>query len=185
MMGKGYTKIAGATDDTNNTFHPLRTANIFSIITFRWMNDVLEAGNKHPLEQSDVLPLHDNDKAKVLAESLKKEWNSHIDNCKKGKTKPKLWKSVLKTISLRNICIAWSLMLLESFGRIMQPILVGFLVQFLRNPDQDPSILYCCAALMSFNGLLYILAHSGNFYLDLLGMKLRGALQTIVYHKVT
>lgn len=185
MTRKGYSKITGVEDDRKCISHPLKTANIFSILTFWWMNDVLRTGNKRPLEQSDFLPLHESGRTREWTERLKNQWNSDIERCNKEKTNPNLWKSILNIIPLQDICISWSLILLESFGRIVQPLLVGILVQFLRNSNKDPSILYFCAALMASNGLFYILAHSGDFYLDLLGMKLRSGLQGIIYHKVT
>lgn len=185
MTGKGYKKIAVAEEDEKHISHPLSTANIFSILTFGWMNGVLRTGNERPLEHSDFLPLHENDRASDWTERLRDQWNCDVERCNKEGTKPKLWKTVLKIISLRQICIAWSLISLESVGRVMQPLLIGILVQFLRNgANQDPTILYVCAALMASNGLLYNLSHTGNFYVELIGMKLRSALQGIVYHKV-
>ena len=184
MPVKGYEKITGVEDNEQPISHPLSTANIFSVLTFSWMNSILRTGRERPLEQSDFLPLHENDRTRELTEHLKNQWDSDVDRSNKEGTKPKLWKCVLKIISLRDICVTWLLILLESVGRIMQPLLVGVLVHFLRTANEDRGILYLFAALMFSNGLLYLLSHSGDFYLDLLGMKLRSALQGIIYHKV-
>ena len=155
MTGKGY-KITTLEDDENCIYHPLSTANIFSVLTFWWMNsDVLRTGNERPLEQSDFLPLHPNDRTRDMTERLKNQWNSGVERCNREGTKPKLWKSILKLISLREICITCSVISLESIGRNMEPLLVGILIQFMRTANEDASILYFC--------LQWFIIHPGSF----------------------
>ena len=185
MTKKGYRKVLGQnTEDQHELHHPLTTANFLSIFTFWWMNGIFRKGNKRPLDQSDFLPLHHQHRTRDLTEGLQKQWNSDLQKCNEERTEPKLWKSVIKMISFKEFCISWCLMLLESIASIMKPLLIGIIVHFLRFGDADPGVLYLCAGLMALNGLLYIFCNTSYFHLELLGMKLRSALQGLVYLKV-
>ncbi|XP_078362204.1 ATP-binding cassette sub-family C member 4-like [Oculina patagonica] len=186
MTKKGYRKVP--VEDTVNQHklhHPLTTANFLSIFAFWWMNNVFRKGTKEPLDQSDFLPLHQEERTRDLTERLQKQWNSDLQKCNEEGTEPKLWKSVIKIISFKEFCLCLSLLLLESVGRIMQPLLIGILVYLLRVRNADPVYLYLCAGLMTFNGLTYILSNYSGFILELLGMKLRSALQGLIFQKIT
>ncbi|KAL9954934.1 hypothetical protein ACROYT_G042523 [Oculina patagonica] len=186
MTKKGYRKVPG--HDTVNHHelqHPLTTANYLSVLTFWWMNGILRKGTKQPLDQSDFLPLHHQDRTRDVTERLQKQWNSEVQKCNEEGTEPKLWKSVIKIISFKQFCISWTLLLLESVAQVMQPLLIGILVYFLRSGNADPVNLYLCAGLMTFNGLLYVFSNLSSFHLEILGMKLRSALQGLVYLKIT
>ena len=186
MTKNGYSKIPGQdTANQHEHYHPLTTANFFSIFTLWWMNGVFRKGNERPLQQSDFLPLHEEDRTRVLTERLQKQWKSDMERCKKEGTRPKLWKTVIKIVSFKEICITSCLALLESVGRVTQPLLIGILVHFLRFGNEYSSHLYLCAGLMALNSLLYIFIHFNDFHLELLGMKLRSALQGMIYLKVS
>ena len=185
MTKKGYRKVPDQDKGNQNELsHPLITANFLSILTFWWINGIFRKGNKRPLDQSDFLPLHHQDRTRDLTERLRKQWNSDLQKCNEYGTEPKLWKSVMKMISFKEFCVSWSLILLESVAQVMQPLLIGILVHFLRSGDADPVYLYLCAGLMTLNGFLYVFPNISNFHLELLGMKLRSALQGLVYLKV-
>ena len=185
MTKKGYSKVPRhGTADQHEVHHPLLTANYLSIFTFWWMNDILRKGTKQPLDQSDFLPLHHQDRTRDITERLQKQWNSDLQKCNEEGTEPKLWKSVINIISFKEFCISWSLILLETIAQIMQPLLIGILVHLLRSGNANAVYFYLCAGLMAFNGLLYMLSNYSYFHLELLGMKLRSALQGLVYLKV-
>ncbi|KAL9954927.1 hypothetical protein ACROYT_G042515 [Oculina patagonica] len=186
MTKKGYRKVPGQdTVDQHELHHPLTTANYLSIFTFWWMNDIFRKGTKQPLDQSDFLPLHHEDRTRDITERLQKQWNSDLQKCNEEGTEPKLWKSVIKIIPFKEFCISWSLLLLESVAQVMQPLLIGILVYFLRSGNADHVYLYLCAGLMSFSGLLHIFSNFSICHLELLGMRLRSALQGLIYLKIT
>ena len=185
MTKKGYRKVPDQdTEDQHELHHPLITANFLSILTFWWMNGIFRKGNKRPLNQSDFLPLHHQDRTRDLTERLQKQWNSDLQKCNEDGTEPKLWKSVMKMIPFKEFCVSWLLILLESVAQVMQPLLIGIFVHFLRSGNADPVYLYLCAGLMTLNGFLYLFSNISYFHLELLGMKLRSALQGLVYLKV-
>ncbi|XP_078355362.1 ATP-binding cassette subfamily C member 4-like, partial [Oculina patagonica] len=99
MSNKGYEAIAtGNEDDDKDYYHPTTSTNFLSLLTFWWMNNVFKIGSKRPLKQSDLLPLHEENRTRDLTERLQKEWNGHVQECNMAEAKqPKLWKCVLKT----------------------------------------------------------------------------------------
>ena len=185
MTKKGYRKVPDQNSENQHEFyHPLITANFLSILTFWWMNGIFRKGNKRPLDQSDFLPLHHQGRTRDLTERLQKQWNNDIQKCNEERTEPKLWKSVMKMISFKEFCVSLSLIFLESVAQIMQPLLIGILVHILGSRNASPVYLYLFAGLMTLNGLLYIFTNLSYFHLELLGMKLRSALQGLIYLKV-
>ena len=187
MTKKGYREVPDQdldTEEQHELHHPLITANFLSVLTFWWMNEIFRKGNKRPLDQSDLLPLHHQDKTHDSTERLQKQWNSDLQKCNDDGTEPKLWKSVIKMISFKEFCISWSLLLLTSVNQVMQPLLIGILVHFLKSGAAHPAYLYLCAGIMTFSGLLYIFSNYNAFHLELLGMKLKSSLQGLIYLKV-
>ena len=166
---------------------PQKDAGLFSLLTFWWMNGVFQTGAKRPLEESDFLPLQEQDETQRLTENIQKLWSCEKKKCAESGKKPRLWKSVLKAVSLRQ----WGLLLFtnlaESTCRVLQPLLLGFMVSEMMNiQNDDRSLLYMCAAAMLLNAVVRSQVLHQFFYRSLLlGMQLRAALKGVVYLKVS
>ena len=184
MPLKGYEKLASDEKDDEESFHPLSKANFFSAFTFWWMNDLFKTGSQRPLTPSDIFPIHEKYKTQELTEKLQKQWNSDIERCRRKGKRAKLWKSVLKTISLKNVCLLWSVLVFYSAGRVIQPLLLGTLVHLLMDPDKGYSLAYGVAALMPLCGLAAASSHFIAYQFDVLGLQLSSAIKGIVYLKV-
>ena len=93
MPNKGYETLTSDDDeaDTDSQSHPSMSANVLSLFSFWWMNNVFRTGSKRPLKQSDFLPLHEKDRTRDLTERLQVEWNIHVQECNTTEGKqPKL-----------------------------------------------------------------------------------------------
>lgn len=55
--------------------NPKKSANIFSILSFWWVGELLAIGNKRPLENEDLFPLLDEDKTRTATEKLHSTWS--------------------------------------------------------------------------------------------------------------
>ena len=97
MTRDGYKKVP----DEDHT----ERVSCLSFMFFHWMNNVLKTGNERPIEQSDFLPLSEENTSSFLIEHLQKEWNKEKAKCKGKKKRPKLWKSVLKLLPLKEVLI--------------------------------------------------------------------------------
>ena len=189
MPAKDYEILATEENDETRqqkSSHPMSSANFLSLLTFYWMNGIFKIGNKRPLNQSDFLPLHDDDRTRDLTERLKKEWNNHVQECNSTAGKqPKLWKCVLRTISWKEILYLMSFWFPESVCRVSQPLVLGLLLRLLSSTDSDRTLTYACCLLLTLGGLSTAYVHYSAYIFELLGMRLSSALKGIIYLKVT
>ena len=166
---------------------PLKEAGLFSLLTFWWMNGVFKIGAKRPLEESDFLPLQEEDETQRLTEKIQKLWSSEKKKCAESGRQPRLWKSVLKAVSLRQWGLLLFTNLMDSTCRILQPLLLGFMIsQMMVIQNREYSLLYVGAAAMLLTVVVKTLSmHQYNYHSLLLGMQLRAALKAVVYQKVS
>jgi len=75
---------------------------LFSLLFFQWMNIVFKTGSKRALEQTDFLPLARENTSCFLMEQLQTKWNNEKTKCQKNDRKPKLWKSVIKMLTVKD-----------------------------------------------------------------------------------
>lgn len=50
--------------------NPKEAANVLSVLSFSWMNNVFAVGNRRPLENDDLLPLINEDKTQTCTKKL-------------------------------------------------------------------------------------------------------------------
>ena len=184
MVSQNYERVP---DTKRSPADPQKDAGLFSLLTFWWMNGVFQTGAKRPLEESDFLPLQEQDETQRLTENIQKLWSCEKKKCAESGKKPRLWKSVLKAVSLRQWGFLLFTNLLYFTCRVLQPLLLGFLVSEMMDiQNDDRSLLYVCAAAMSVNALVRSQVQHQCFYRSLLlGMQLRAALKGVVYLKVS
>ena len=53
---------------------PRQAAGFLSLLTFSWMNNVLELGSKQPLEEKHLFPVEPVNQSEKLVGELEKEW---------------------------------------------------------------------------------------------------------------
>ena len=190
MSNKGYETLGFDNDecDDRRSSHPTTSANFLSLLSFWWINKIFKIGSKRPLKQSDFLPLHPDDRTRDLTERLQKEWNNHVQECNmmtEGK-QPKLWKCVLKTVTLNDVFLPLCFWLMESMFRVSQPLVVGLLLHLLNSAEDSRNHLlaYACCIFLTLSGLTSSCTHYSAYSCDLLGMRLSSAIKGIVYLKV-
>ncbi|KAL9956611.1 hypothetical protein ACROYT_G038110 [Oculina patagonica] len=180
MKRSGYKKISAKDDEENFS--------ILSRLLFLWMNEVVNIGSERALEQGDFLPLSKENETRSVTEKLQVKWNDEKASSKRNNKRSKLWKSVIKMVSVKEVLIIVATGLLESVGRILQALFLGFLVSALISSEEPQKnvLLYDCALAMAANHLIKSIAlHHYFFTNDMLGIKLRSALKGLVYIKTS
>ena len=181
MKRGGYKKISAKESEENFS--------ILSLLLFQWMNGVVKIGSERPLEQGDILPLSKENKTRSVTEKLQANWDDEKASSKRNnKTKAKLWRSVIKIVSVKEALIIILLGVLDSVGRIIQPLLLGFLVSTLMSAEEPQKnvLLYSCALAMAANYFIKsIFLHQYLYRNAVLGLKLCSALKGLVYIKVS
>ena len=173
----GYRRISG--DDDNKV-------SFASSLFFRWMNGLFKKGSQKPLDQNDFLPLSDENSGRFVTDQLRKSWESEKHHCKVNGKRPKLWKSVFDTLSVKDVIIILKGNILSATSVLLFPLFLGYLLSKLMSTEAENTYqLYACALAMCLNGLIGGLGmHQQDYRCEILGIKIGSALRGLVYHKV-
>jgi len=180
MKRGGYKKITGRDGKDN--------LDILSPLFFQWMNEVVKIGNERALDHDDFVPLSRENQTGPVTEKLQTKWNNEKASCKRDNKKPKLWRSVIKTVSVKEAFIIGLTGFLDSVCRILQPLFLGFVVYTLtsaKEPQKNVPLYICALAMAATYFIKNICMHQYFYRSSVLGVKLCSALKGLVYIKVT
>ena len=186
MIKKGYEKIKTDEDDDNHSAtHPASSANFLSLLTCWWMNSTFRTGNKRPLNQSDFLPLNEEDRTRDLTERLKDLWNYEVHHCSTTPgEQPKLWKCLLRMLSYREMIFLLFFWFLESIFLLLVPLGLGLLLSLLTATELNRPLIYGCCLFIGMAGVFSATTHYSAFKSDVVGMRFAAAIRGIIYKKV-
>ena len=185
MGGKHYEKVPGMRGQ--EAFNPQKEAGVSSTLTFHWMNGIFRTGNKRALEESDFLPLQDDDDTKRLTERIQRNWRVECKTRAVSGSEPRFWKAVLASIPRRSCAVLLWSGVIDAVCRFLQPLLLGFLLLNMESA-QDVEYYSACelAAAMFLNALVRITAnHCFIYHCERIGMQLRAAIKGAVFLKVS
>ena len=180
MPRNGYKKLYTNEDDTEEPSY-------VSLLLFQWMNVIFKAGSEQTLNQTDFLPLSKENSTCFVTEKLRTNWDKEISNSKVNGKKPKLWKSVMKLLTIKDVIIIAVFGGFNSISRALQPLFLGYLVSTLMSAEpQKTPLRYGCSVALSLNALIACLAmHQQNYRCEVLGIKISSALKGLIYQKVS
>jgi len=158
-----------------------------SLILFRWMNIVFKTGNERALEETDFLPLAKENSSCFVTEQLETKWNEEQTKCKETGKRPKLWKSVMKMLSVKDVLVLITMGGLTTLCRVFDPLLLGyFMVSLLYAESHHSYLLYGCALAMFINNVIRCLCqHQLAYRGEVLSIRISSALKGLVYLKVS
>lgn len=177
MARNGYKKISTSEDKEIVSF--------VSLLLFQWMNSIFKIGSERPLDENDFLPLQKEDSASFLTDQLQANWNKEKTKCNRSQNRPKLWKSVIKLISVKDAMIIVLTSILKSVSRLLQPLFLGYLISILMSAEpQKNNLLYGCTVALFANAFIRALSmHQHDYRCELLGIRISCALKGLIYHK--
>jgi len=156
-----------------------------SELSISWMNSIFKIGSKRPLNQSDFLPLRDEDRTRDITERLQDDWDHQVKDCRSnGARQPKLWKCLMRMVSWGEISYFMSFLFVESLARVTQPLVLAWIINLLSSSEKKEPFTYVTCLLLSLSGLSAACKHLSIYGFELLGMRLRSALKGIVFLKV-
>ena len=178
MVKNRYRKIATSAHSESVSF--------FSSLLFQWMNILIKTGSERAVDENDLLPLKEENTTWFLTEELQAKWTEETANGRIQDVKPKLWKSVLKMLTAKDFLILITAGSLNTVGRILQPLLLGYLLQSLMIARLKHNyLLYGCASAFGINELISSLSmHQFDYRCEVLGTRISSALKGLVYMKV-
>ena len=179
MERNGYKKII---NDTNT-----EKLSIVSLLLFRWMNNIFKTGNEQTLDENDFLPLSEKNTTCFVTEQLQIKWDEEITDCKGKGKKPRLWKCVMKMLSVKDVIFLFFNWFIYAFCYILEPLILGyFMASLLSAESQRVYRLYGCALAMVINVLMRSLfGHQAAYRCELLAIRISSALKGIIYIKVS
>ena len=163
------------------------TVSFVSLLLFQWMNSIFKIGSERPLDENDFLPLSKENSSSFLIDQLQESWNKEKTKCKRNQKRPKLWKSVIKLISVKDVMIIGFTNALYSISCLLQPLFMGYLIFILMSAEpQKHNLLYGCTLVLCINSVIGVLCvHQEDYRCELLGARISCALKGLVYHKVS
>ena len=181
MATNGYKKIPNDEDAEKVSF--------VSLLLFQWMNSVFKTGSERALDENDFLPLSNKNTTSSVTERLQTKWNDEIINSKGKEKMPKLWKSILKMLSVKEILFVVLAGAFYVIACLLGPLLLGYLMTILiSGGQQGNNLLYGCALAVAL-GVNTIVAsfgiHHFSYQCELQGIRISSAIKGLVYRKVS
>ncbi|KAF9285512.1 hypothetical protein BGZ68_003791 [Mortierella alpina] len=161
---------------------PEEDANVFSIVSFHWVTDLMRRGYAHPLTMDDLWELRKDDRSKTVSDSFKDAWEIEV---KKGS--PSLVKALASAFG-RPFYIAGIWKVINDVLGFMQPLLLRQMLLFVMSyKTDDPQPLYrgyTIALSMFVCSLSQTTVVHQYFHLCFrTGMHARAGLVTAIYQK--
>ena len=181
MVTNGYKKIPKDDDAEKVSF--------VSLFLFQWMNSVFKTGSERALDENDFLPLAKENTTSSVTECLQTKWNDEITNSKEKEKKPKLWKSIFRMLSVKDILFVVFTGVLYVIYCLLSPLFLGYLMNILISSEQqENNLLYGCAlaVAMGINALVGCFAmHHFSYQYELQGIRISSGIKGLVYRKVS
>ncbi|CAG8727944.1 8123_t:CDS:2, partial [Racocetra persica] len=171
----------------SNVEIPEAKANIFSLITFWWTNNIMSLGYKRPLEKDDLYVLNEERSAKIVTDSFEVEWKKELQKKKEQGKKPSLFKALNRVLWLRfsvaGICRFVSDMLLVTSPLVLK-LLLNFVSEAYYGLDPPVHIGYVLAVGMFLMQMVATVLQNLYFYYAMeTGFLSRTILITAIYRK--
>ena len=170
--------VLGTTKMANKSF--------FSTLLFQWMNISLKTGSERAIYENDLFPLEEENTTRVLTERLRANWTKETANSKRQDIWPRLWKSVLRMLTTKDLVLLFTAGIFWTICRVLQPLLLGFLIKSLMTAEpHNMYYLYGSASALGVNELICCLSmHQFGYRCEVLGIRISSALKGLVYMKV-
>ncbi|KAL8559265.1 hypothetical protein ACOMHN_040389 [Nucella lapillus] len=176
-------------DETLRHFNPspMVSANHVSKALFCWLNPLFKKGQKKELFMEDLYNVPDHDTADHLGASLEREWEKELRQCEdsRGKRKPSLLKVLARLFGPQYLMFG-TILFTEEMIRVVQPLLLGSLIQFFTAESRvSETGAYLCALGVSTCTMVMAVTHHIFFFnVALIGMRMRIACCSLMFKKV-
>ncbi|CAH3031314.1 unnamed protein product [Pocillopora meandrina] len=172
-------------EDISGT-NPIEKAGFFSLITFSWLNDVLKLGNKQPLDESLLFRVDTSNRTERLVTELEREWVAEKRATAHQRTKPRLWRAMMRTISRRDYIIMALLRLCYSLTLHALLLLIWY---FLRSISTGTGISYKTSlpfviGIFLVTMMRTVVQSKAMFKAHVLAIRLKVAVVGLIYKKV-
>ncbi|KAL7290183.1 hypothetical protein TKK_0015893 [Trichogramma kaykai] len=162
-----------------NNPNPKLYANFLSRLTFGWLLQLFKYGKYYELEIKDVYNALPDDESDKLATELESCWKKE-----RKRKEPRLLRTVLMAFGMSCHKYAFYSIVLNLFVRVALPLELNHFLTCFRE-DETPCVHVRASTFLGLLIVQTILTHHANFGLKVVGMRLKAALSSIIYKKMT
>ncbi|KAJ7389906.1 hypothetical protein OS493_028369 [Desmophyllum pertusum] len=167
--------------------NPKKNANIFSILSFWWVGELLAIGNKRPLKNEDLFPLLDEDKTQTSTEKLQGTWNEEKASCasNKGGNGYRLLKALIRAFPYTDYMVILGMTLLGGICNVLQPVFLSLLLlELMTSSGEESWWAYIYAAGICLSSFVRaITIHQWNYQAKLMALRWKSATIGIIYKR--
>lgn len=157
----------------------------FGRITLGFLSGIIQMGNEKPLEEADLSSLDLQD-TQHLTEKLEEKWQEEIRLKRESCSQPRLWNALRKAVDRKVVTLVVLLIILSSFCRLIQPVVLSFLLEEISNSSSSDRIILCLyLAVLCISSLVEsCVYHHICYNLFLMAVEVKASLIGLVYKKV-
>lgn len=157
----------------------------FGRITLGFLSGIIQMGNEKPLEEADLSSLDLQD-TQHLTEKLEEKWQEEIRLKRESCSQPRLWNALRKAVDRKVVTLVVLLIILSSFCRLIQPVVLSFLLEEISNSSSSDTIILCLyLAVLCISSLVEsCVYHHICYNLFLMAVEVKASLIGLVYKKV-
>ena len=175
------------TMDDTPVRNPRDDAGFLSLLTFSWINNVLKLGSKQPLEEKHLFTVEASFQTERLVADLEREWLAEERTSEQNRTKPRLWKAMMRVIPCRDYITMAFLRMFYSIAFNIFALIVWF---FLKSIFSSSEISFKATLPFVIGMSLVSLTRTfcighGIFKAEMVVTKLKVALIGLVYKKAS
>ena len=162
-------------------------AGFFSRLTFSWISNILKVGSKQTLEEKHLLNIETSDEAEGLVDVLERQWLAEERASEQNRTKPRLWRAMMRVISYRDYITIGILRFCCTITLNLLPLLLWFFLKAISTASEP---IYKTALPLIFGMIVNTIVRSlcfnqAMFKSDILAIRLRAGVIGLVYKKVS
>ena len=172
--------------DPKQKKNPKKTANIFSILSFWWVGQLLDLGSKRSLENDDLFPLLEEDKTQTSTEKLYRTWNEEKGGASSegASSGRRLFIAIIRAFSFVDYLFILSVGLVTGVCNVLQPVFLSMLLPALMRYSTREAYVYAAGICLS-SFVRAIATHQYRYHGDLMALRWKSATVGIVYRKVS
>ena len=166
--------------------NPREKAGFLSLLTFSWINNVLKLGSKQPLEEKHLFPVETSNQAEWLAADLEREWLVEKRASEQKRTKPRLWRAMMRVISCRDYVIVVLIRILYSLTSNSLPLILWFFLRSISTASKasySTTLAFVISIALTSSVRMFCNTH-WIFKVEVIAIRLKVAVIGFVYKKV-
>ncbi|XP_067119203.1 ATP-binding cassette sub-family C member 4-like [Centruroides vittatus] len=165
--------------ERSNTYD---SAGVLSRLFYCWLFPIINNGRKRLLKEDDLYETSKYHTSENLGNMLQKEWNKEL-----LKRNPSTVKAILRFIGWKYLIVILLVFIQEIVVITSKAYILGLIIHYFDNKSEwnEPKVYLLAAGFCGLTAIYLFTYNSNCFITDVLGMKLKVALCTVIYNKAS